>query len=108
MEMRTSRAPGRADAANELASLDRLSLGHIDVRQVSVSTGEPAAVVDYYQLAIAVLPAYERHLPAGSRNNWVTTGCVNILAGVELKRTPAKGVPATAETAFQFSDYRPN
>src|SRR5262245_29559263 len=57
VEMRAGRTSGRADAADDLADLDRLADLDVDCRQVAIAGREPVAVVDLDHLAVAAVPA---------------------------------------------------
>ena len=55
--MRASGAAGRAYFTNELAPFNHLRLANIDVRKVSITSCKATAVIDNYQVSIAVLHA---------------------------------------------------
>src|SRR2546421_12729840 len=106
--MRATRAAGTADASNKFTSGYGLPLKHVDVREMAVASGETSAMVYDNKLAITVLPTHKRYRSARSSNDRVAPRCFNILARVKFVKPASEWVCATAEPAFQFSNYGPN
>src|SRR6266852_7933917 len=71
MQMRASRAAGRADAPNKFTSGYGLPLKHVDVREMAVASGKTSAMVYDNKLAITVLPTHKRYRSARSSNDRV-------------------------------------
>src|SRR5262245_46561341 len=61
VQVRAGGATSRADPADDLANVHRLADLDVDARQVSVAGREAAAVLDFDHVAVAALPAGERH-----------------------------------------------
>ena len=65
VQVRSGRAPGRTDLADDLPGPDRLADAHVDRREVTVAGGQAVAVVDVDHPAVAAAPARGRHLAVG-------------------------------------------
>src|SRR5690242_17877493 len=78
------------------------------MRQVSVASGDTAAVIDDNELSITILPADKRDCTARARNHRCAPGRFNILPGMKLVARAAKRVSAPAKSAFERSVDRPD
>src|SRR5262249_60627755 len=66
VQVRSGRAPGRADVADDLSGLDGLADANGDRRQVTVAGRQSVAVIDVDHAAVAAAPAPAPH-PAAAR-----------------------------------------
>src|SRR5882757_1389958 len=82
MQMRTGRASGRSDAADDLADLDLLADLHFDLRQVAVARRKSVAVVDFDHLAVATAPARGFHGAVGGGAHRVAGAAAEVETGV--------------------------
>src|SRR6476469_4877849 len=106
--MGTGRAASRAHATNELPSRNRLGLGYVDVRQVAITSGKAASMINNNQLPVSILPTNEGHSTAGAGHSRVAGFSVDVLTGMKLIRTATERIPPSAETAFQVPHYGPD
>src|SRR5262249_58449315 len=65
VQVRSRRAPGRTDLADDLSGLDGLADANVDRRQVTVAARQSVAVIDVDRAAIAAAPAGGGHPAVG-------------------------------------------
>src|SRR5689334_6787253 len=87
VQMRPGRASGGADPADDLPDADRLTDLDVDLRQMRVARGKAVAVIDLDHLAVAAVPARDRHRPGGGR------ACRLAGVGAEVEAGVHRGCP---------------
>ncbi len=67
MQVRTGRAPGRADIANHVALVDLLAFADVECRKVAVAGFHVAAVLELDEVAVAAEALGHLHISVGGR-----------------------------------------
>src|SRR5262249_56597693 len=93
---RAGRASGGADLADDLADADHLPDLDVDLREVAVAGGEPVAVVDLDQVAVAALAAGHGDDAGGGRMHRLAVVAAQVDAGVH-RRLAEERIGAHAE-----------
>src|SRR5215510_12940645 len=87
VQVRSRRAPGRTDLADDLSGLDGLADANVDRQQVTVAARQSVAVIDVDRAAIAAAPAGGGHRAVG--------GGAHRVAGLAMEVEPGMhGRPA--------------
>src|SRR5262245_50331608 len=101
VQMRSRRAPGRTDLADDLSGLDGLADANVDRRQVTVAARQSVAVIDVDRAAIAAAPAGGGHRAVGSGAHRVAGLAMEIEPGMH-GRLAQEWVDADAEARLQI------
>src|SRR5215475_11918846 len=101
VQVRSGRAPGRADVADDLSGLDGLADANGDRRQVTVAGRQSVAVIDVDRAAIAATPARGGHRAVGGGAHRIAGLAVEIEPGMHGRRTQ-KRVHTDAEARMQL------
>src|SRR5262245_22758314 len=101
VQVRASRAPGRADLAHDLSALDRLADANVDRREVGVARGEPIVVVDINHPAVAAAPAGGDHCAVAGGAHGIAGLAVEIEPRMHCRRAQ-EGINAHAEARLQI------
>src|SRR5262245_20268287 len=99
--MRSRRAPGRTDLADDLSGLDGLADANVDRRQVTVAARQSVAVFDVDRAAIAAAPAGGGHRAVGGGAHRVAGLAMEIEPGMH-GRPAQEWVDADAEARLQI------
>src|SRR5712672_3248550 len=108
MQVRAGRATGRADETDDVASVYGLAHGNVNLRQVTISRRQAAAVIDIDHVSIATLPTGDGHFACRGDFNGSSVGRVDILSFVILVAAIVECIAATTDTALESSENRPN
>src|SRR5262245_2813948 len=101
VQVRSGRAPGRADVADDLSGLDGLADANGDRRQVTVAGRQSVAVIDVDRAAIAATPARGGHRAVGGGAHRVAGLAMEIEPGMH-GRPAQEWVDADAEARLRI------
>src|SRR5262245_62717136 len=99
--MRSRRAPGRTDLADDLSGLDGLADANVDRRQVTVAARQSVAVINVDRAAIAAAPAGGGYPAVGGGAHRVAGLAMEIEPGMH-GRPAQEWVDADAEARLQI------
>src|SRR5262249_41862701 len=107
VDVRTGRAAGGAEPADDLSDPDVLSNGDVDFRQMSVAGRQPVAMIDLDQLAIAAVPARDGDDARGGGADRIADVAAEIDPRVH-RRSADEGIDTHAEPGggVDFSHHR--
>src|SRR5262249_9455036 len=86
MQVRSSRASGRAHPADDLANANGLTFADVERRQVSVPRRQPVAMIDLDHLAVAAAPAGRSDLAGRGRADRVAHIAAHVEPGMHGER----------------------
>src|SRR5262249_23928562 len=101
VQVRSRRAPGRTDLADDLPGLDRLADANGDRRQVAVAGRQSVAVIDVDHAAVAAAPARGGHGAVGGGVHRIAGLAMEIEPGVQGRRAQ-EWSDADAEAGLQI------
>src|SRR5437868_2786229 len=108
MQVRTRRSTRGANETDHVASVYGLAHRNIDLREVAISRGQAAAMIDIDDIAIATLPTGNRHF-AGRRDfNGSSIRRIDILSFVILVAAAGKRISPATDATLEFAEDRPN
>src|SRR5436309_11509537 len=108
MQVRSGRTTGRTDETDHVASVYGLAHGNINLRQVTISRGQAAAVIDIDDVSITTLPTGNGHFACRGDFNGSSVGRVDILSFVILVAAAGEWIASTTDTTLESSEDRPN
>src|SRR6185369_10648997 len=108
MQVRAGRATGRADETDHVAGVYRLAHGNVNLREVTISRGQAAAVIYVNHVSIATLPTGNGHFACRGDFNGSPPCRIDVLSFVILVSAAGEWIASTTDTTLESSENRPN